>query len=101
MVQSAPVRSEINTNPTHVRPSRGSKKTTARVSADVRGSVRGADREVVEVGFGVVVYPPGGSSPGGVWRAVYAEGGTPGSGVHRVRRHEPAVTRTHGSTVGH
>ncbi len=45
----------------------------ARVSGDTRQSVRGSDRPVIELGCGVVVYPA--RWAGGVWRAVWTEGG--------------------------
>jgi hypothetical protein len=43
------------------------------VSGDVRGSVREPGREVRELEFGILVYPP--AAEGNPWRAVFQEGG--------------------------
>jgi hypothetical protein len=79
MVQSAPAQSKINTSPTQAaaarRPRRRVDQSTAartkRDSARVSGETRGfSDRVVIEVGLGVVVYPPEvvGGVAGGVRR---------------------------------
>ena len=92
MAPSAPAKPEINTNPTQpgrARPARRSpgKASTAdrgrpRVSGEARESARGSARVVVEVGWGVLVYPPEGAV--GVWRATFTENGR--------RRFRQAVT---------
>ncbi len=48
-------------------------RSAARVGGDTRMATRGDGRVVVEVGWGVVVYPARG--PGDRWRAVWYEGG--------------------------
>jgi len=50
------------------RPLRG-----PRVSGDARESVRQPDRPVIELEFGILVYPPEGE--GEPWRAVFTENG--------------------------
>ena len=44
-----------------------------RVSGDARESVRQPDRPVIELDFGILVYPP--ETDGEPWRAVFAENG--------------------------
>src|SRR6202050_436726 len=85
MVQSTPAPSKINTNPTQPASGRESRRSasavssprtgraSARVVGEARGSSRDPDRPVMELDFGVVVYPA--ESSGGVWRAVFTEGG--------------------------
>jgi len=43
------------------------------VSGDARESVRQPDRPVIELEFGILVYPPEGE--GEPWRAVFTENG--------------------------
>jgi integrase len=50
------------------RPPRG-----PRVSGDARESVRSTDRPVIELEFGILVYPP--AAEGEPWRAVFTENG--------------------------
>jgi hypothetical protein len=81
MAQSALAQPKINTNPTQATPALRSrrpanqktaarpKRGPARVAGEERSSSRDSDRLVIDVGDGVVVYPPEGS--GGVWRAVF------------------------------
>jgi integrase len=85
MAQAAPTKSKINTNPTQracgraaQRAAAGGTKSpggrgTARVTGDTRESVRDSARVVVEVGCGVLVYPPG--AVGEPWRATFTESG--------------------------
>ena len=77
MAQNAPAWSKINTNPTQVAPAKASRDSSGRVkkrmAGDARGSSRDPGRVVVEVGWEVVVYPP--EVAGGLWRAVFTEGG--------------------------
>jgi hypothetical protein len=85
MAQSAPARLKINTGVTQPAPGGVSRrltnrgktgrpaKTTARVSGETRQSVRRSARVVVEVGWGVAVYPP--AAEGDPWRAVWTEDG--------------------------
>src|SRR5437899_5646158 len=68
MALSAPAKPKINTNPTQpgrARPARrapGKASTAdrgrAQVSGDARESARDSARVVVEVGWGILVYPP-------------------------------------------
>jgi integrase len=76
---------KINTKPTQLassqaarRASGGRKRSRAaqgpgRVSGDTRESVRGSAGVVVEVGYGISVYPP--RREGDPWRAVFTENG--------------------------
>jgi integrase len=82
MVLAAPAKSKINTEITQLTlngvPQRGQRagkaaRRAGRVTGDARESTRDSSRAVVEVGWGVVVYPP--AEPGGLWRAVFTEGG--------------------------
>src|SRR5271166_4621132 len=85
MAHVAPTKSKINTNPTQLACDRaaqrapvGGKKSRggrgpARVSGDTRESVRDSARVVVEVGCGILVYPP--EEAGEPWRAVFTENG--------------------------
>jgi integrase len=82
---STPAKPKINTNPTQLRPERaprpapgngkspGRKRGPALVSGDTRESVRDAGRVVVEMEWGITVYPP--EAEGEPWRAVFAENG--------------------------
>ena len=70
MAHAAPTKSKINTNPTQPARGRaaqravgGGKKSRggrgpARVNGDARESVRSTDRPVIELDFGILVYPP-------------------------------------------
>ena len=85
MALAALVKPKINTNPTQpgrdraARRAPGKAKTVghgrapARVSGDTRKSVRDSARVVVEVGGGILVYPP--EAAGEPWRAVFTENG--------------------------
>ena len=84
MAQSAPARTKINTKVTQPGPGRPSRRPAGRpgpgrpprgprVSGDARESVRQPDRPVIELGFGIVVYPP--EAGGEPWRAVFTENG--------------------------
>jgi hypothetical protein len=84
MAQSAPARTKINTKVTQPSPGRPSRHPAGRprpgrpprgprVSGDARESVRQPDRPVMELDFGILVYPPEtGEEP---WRAVFTENG--------------------------
>jgi len=85
MALSAPANPKINTNPTHpgrARPVRSARERgkaadrrrgPAGVSGDTRESVRDSARVVMEVGWGVLVYPP--EEAGQPWRATFTENG--------------------------
>ena len=80
MAQIARPRTKINTNPTQTGPVHKSRRPVSpgaagqmRLVGDVQSSSRDSGRVVVEVGWGVVVYPSAG--PGGLWRATFTEGG--------------------------
>src|SRR3984957_1634922 len=84
MAQSAPARTKINTKVTQPSPGRPSRHPAGRprpgrpargprVSGDARESVRQSARPVIELDFGILVYPPEtGEEP---WRAVFTENG--------------------------
>ena len=84
MAQSAPARTKINTKVTQPAPGRPSRRPAGRpgpgrppkgprVSGDARESVRQPARPVIELDFGILVYPPEtGVEP---WRAVFTENG--------------------------
>jgi hypothetical protein len=84
MTQAAPSRTKINTEVTQAarsrspRPPAGSRKAGRplkgpRVSGGARESVRQPARPVIEVGFGILVYPP--EAEGEPWRATFTENG--------------------------
>jgi len=84
MAQSAPARTKINTKVTQPAPGRSSRRPAGRpgpgrpprgprVSGDARESVRQPDRPVIELDFGILVYPP--ETDGEPWRAVFTENG--------------------------
>ena len=84
MAQSAPARTKINTKVTQPAPGRSSRRPAGRpgpgrpprgprVSGDARDSVRQPDRPVIELDFGILVYPP--ETGGEPWRAVFTENG--------------------------
>src|SRR5260370_16455164 len=84
MAQSAPARTKINTKVTQPAPGRSSRRPAGRpgpgrpprgprVSGDARESVRQPDRPVIELEFGILVYPP--ETDGEPWRAVFTENG--------------------------
>jgi integrase len=84
MAQAAAARTKINTKVTQPapgqptrRPARSAKPGRAakgpRVSGDARESVRQPDRPVIEMEFGILVYPP--ETDGEPWRAVFTENG--------------------------
>jgi hypothetical protein len=84
MAQAAPLRTKTNTEVTQPgcgrrsRPPAGLPKTGRpprgpRVSGDARESVRHPDRPVIELGFGIGVYPP--EAGGEPWRATFTENG--------------------------
>ena len=69
MAQSAPARTKINTKVTQPAPGRSSRRLAARsgpgrpprgprVSGEARESVRQPARPVIELDFGILVYPP-------------------------------------------
>jgi len=66
MAQSAPARTKINTKVTQPAPGRPSRRPAGRgrppkgprVSGDARDSVRQPARPVIELDFGILVYPP-------------------------------------------
>jgi len=94
VAQSALPKSKINTKTT--QPARGraarqapaekpgshQRRQKARVSGDARESVRDPDRLVIELEYGITVYPP--KTDGEPWRAVFTENGQ--------RRNRQAVT---------
>ncbi len=84
MTQAAAARTKINTKVTQPapgqptrRPARPGKPGRAakgpRVSGDARESVRQPDRPVIELEFGILVYPP--ETDGEPWRATFTENG--------------------------
>jgi hypothetical protein len=84
MAQSAPARTKINTKVTQPAPGRPSQRPAGRpwpgrppkgprVSGDARDSVRQSARPVIELDFGILVYPP--ETHGEPWRAVFTENG--------------------------
>jgi integrase len=88
MALAAPAETKINTNPTQLAHGRAGQRAqrvpksyrkasaAARVSGDTRESVRDSARVVVEVGWGILVYPP--QEAGEPWRAVFTENGRRG-----------------------
>jgi len=91
MALAAPPDPKINTKPTQPARARAARRAPgkskasraargpARVSGDTRESVRSSDRSVIEVGWGVTVYPP--RRDGEPWRAAFVE-----SGLRRYRQ---------------
>ena len=85
MAQSAPARTKINTKVTQpAAPGRSSRRLAGRpgpgrppkgprVSGEARDSVRQSARPVIELDFGILVYPP--ETDGEPWRAVFTENG--------------------------
>jgi hypothetical protein len=84
MAHAALARAKINTEVTQPARSRGSRSPAGprqagrppggpRVSGEARESARHPDRPVVELGCGIVVYPP--EADGEPWRAVFTENG--------------------------
>ena len=84
MAQSAPARTKINTKVTQPAPGRPSPHPAGRpgpgrpakgprVSGEARDSVRQSARPVIELDFGILVYPP--EAGGEPWRAVFTENG--------------------------
>jgi hypothetical protein len=84
MAQSAPARTKINTKVTQPAPGRSSRRPAGRpgpgrppkgprVSGEARESVRQSARPVIELDFGILVYPP--ETDGEPWRAVFTENG--------------------------
>jgi hypothetical protein len=84
MAQSAPARTKINTKETQPAPGRPSWRPAGqpgpgrpprgpRVSGGARESVRQSARPVIEMDFGILVYPP--EADGEPWRAVFTENG--------------------------
>jgi hypothetical protein len=84
MARSALARTKINTEVTQLGPGRGSRPPAGsrkpgrqpkgpRVGGDARESVRQPDRPVIELDFGILVYPP--EADGEPWRAVFIENG--------------------------
>jgi hypothetical protein len=84
MAQSALARTKINTKVTQPAPGQPSRRPAgrpkpgrppkgSRVSGDTRESVRQPDRPVIELEFGILVYPP--ETDGEPWRAVFTENG--------------------------
>jgi hypothetical protein len=84
MAHAALARTKINTELTQAACSQGSRDPAGprkpgrpprgpRVSGDARESVRSTDRPVIELGFGILVYPP--EAGGELWRAVFTENG--------------------------
>jgi hypothetical protein len=80
MAQAALARTKINTEVTQQargrgqRPPAGPRKAgrppkDPRVSGDARESVRQPGRPVIELGFGILVYPP--ETGGEPWRATF------------------------------
>jgi hypothetical protein len=90
MALVAPAKSKINTEITQLAPNQVARRSrragkaalsgprAVRMAGDARESARDPGRVVVEVGCGIVVYPPEGE--GGAWRAVFTEGGRRGTG---------------------
>ena len=84
MAQSAPARTKINTKVTQPAHGLSSRRPAGRpgpdrpprgprVSGEARDSVRQPDRPVIELDFGILVYPP--ETDGEPWRAVFTENG--------------------------
>jgi hypothetical protein len=84
MAQSATARTKINTKVTQPAPGRSSRHLAGRprpggpprglrVSGEARDSVRQSARPVIELDFGILVYPP--ETDGELWRAVFTENG--------------------------
>jgi integrase len=85
MAQAAAARTKINTKVTQAASGRRFSRRPSgprtasrlpegpRVSGDARESIRDADRPVVELEFGILVYPP--QADGESWRAVFTENG--------------------------
>jgi integrase len=84
MAQPAPARTKINTKVTQPAPGRSSRRPAGRpgpgraprgprVSGEARYSVRQPARPVIELDFGILVYPP--EAGGEPWRAVFTENG--------------------------
>ena len=84
MAHAALARTKINTEVTQPARSRGTRSPAGprkagrppggpRVSGEARESARHPDRPVIELGFGIVVYPP--EADGEPWRAVFTENG--------------------------
>jgi len=84
MAHAALARTKINTEVTQPARSRGTRPHVGprkavrppggpRVSGEGRESARHPDRPVIELGFGIVVYPP--EADGEPWRAVFTENG--------------------------
>jgi len=83
MAQAALTRTKINTKPTQLarkadpafrgRPKAGRSAQGHCVSGDARSSARDASRVVVELEYGITVYPP--EAVGEPWRAVFTENG--------------------------
>jgi hypothetical protein len=84
MAQPAAARTKINTKVTQTASGRGSRPLAVprtagrprkgpRVSGDTRESVRNAGRPVIELDFGILVYPP--ENCGEPWRAIFTENG--------------------------
>jgi len=85
MAQTAPARPKINTKVSQAAPDQGPRRSAgrglagrparglARVAGDARRSSRNSGRVVVELGCGVMVYPP--EVEGEPWRAVWVENG--------------------------
>ena len=84
MAQPAPARTKINTKVTQPAPGKPSRRPAGRpgpgrppksprVSGDARDSVRQPARPVIEMDFGILVYPP--EAGGEPWRAVFTENG--------------------------
>ena len=81
MAQVAPSRTKINTEVTQPAPGRGSRPPAeagppaGRPPCERRGreSVRQHDRPVIELDFGILVYPP--ETDGEPWRATFTENG--------------------------
>jgi hypothetical protein len=84
MAQSAPARTKMNTKVTQPTPGRSSRRPAGRpgpgrpprgprVSGEARDSVRQSARPVIELDFGILVYPP--EIDGEPWRAVFTENG--------------------------
>lgn len=94
MAQAAPARPKINTKVTQAAPAQRSRPPAGRgkarpplrgqasVSEGARRSVRDPGRQVVELGYGILVYPP--ERPGSPWRATFIENGR--------RRYQQAVS---------
>ncbi len=85
MALAAPAKPKINTHPTQPGRDRAARRAPgkakaavrgrgpARVSGDTRESVRDSARPVIELGCGILVYPP--EEAGEPWRAVFTENG--------------------------